>query len=250
MYGVQLTSVDAANLRLAQSVLGVDPTIFSVIPNGVVDMPGVRGNQWDGTGEFRVGHVGSITERKGWRLAADAVLQLRAAGLKIRLIIAGSGLEEEQAIAVAKESGGGIEFLGHVHQPRSNLLPRLHALCVMSRHEGLPMTIIEAMSAGVPVVATSVGGIPEAVTDEETGFLVPRTLDALANKLRQLYSSPEIWRTTSRRARERFEQRFEISHIVKQYDSIYREAFSPEYVGAASPLASKVASVETFSAKK
>jgi glycosyltransferase involved in cell wall biosynthesis len=112
------------------------------------------------------------------------------------------------------------------------------------------MTIIEAMSAGVPVVATSVGGIPEAVTDEETGFLVPRTLDALANKLRQLYSSPEIWRTTSRRARERFEQRFEISHIVKQYDSIYREAFSPEYVGAASPLASKVASVETFSAKK
>jgi len=225
-YGARLTSVDKSNLPLAEKVLGLNPTLFTAIPNGVVDDPESKGAVWNGKGEFSVGQIGSITERKGWRLAADTVLQLRAEGFNIRLIIAGAGPEEEQANLLAKASGGSIEFLGHVHQPRRNLLPKLHALSVMSRHEGLPMTIIEAMSAGVPVVATAVGGIPEAVADGQTGYLIPRSMEELAKKLRHLYESPELWRTMSHRTRERFERQFEISHIVKQYDAVYSQAFS------------------------
>jgi len=225
-YGARLTSVDKSNLPLAEKVLGLNPALFTTIPNGVVDDPESKGAVWSGEGEFTVGHVGGVTERKGWRLAADAVLRLRAEGLKIRLVIAGAGPEEEQASLLAKESGGAIEFLGHVHQPRRNLLPRFHALSVMSILEGLPMTVIEAMSSGVPVVATAVGGIPEAVADGQTGFLIPRTVEELANKLRHLYASPESWQTMSCRARDRFERQFEISHVVKQYDAVYSRAFS------------------------
>jgi glycosyltransferase involved in cell wall biosynthesis len=224
-YGARLTSVDTANLGLAQTVLRLDPNLFKVVPNGVADMPDLRCNEWDGQGEFRIGHVGSITERKGWRLAADAVLQLRAEGLNIRLLIAGSGSEEDQARALAKEHPGIIEFLGHVKDPRCNLLPRLHALTMMSAHEGLPMTLIEAMSVGLPVVATSVGGIPEAVMHDRTGLLVPRQSEALAEAIRILYTSPEKCRRLGLASREEFERRFELRHIVEEYDAVYRGAF-------------------------
>jgi glycosyltransferase involved in cell wall biosynthesis len=233
-YGARLTSVDKSNLPLAEKVLGLNPALFTTIPNGVADDPDSRCADWNGEGLFTVGHIGSITERKGWRLAADAVLQLRAEGLKARLIVAGTGPEEEQGRLLAKESDGAIEFLGHVHQPRKNLFPRLHALSVMSMHEGLPMTIIEAMSAGVPVVATSVGGIPEAVSDGQTGFLIPRSVEELAKALRRLHQSPDLWRALSMVTRERFEREFEIGHIVKKYDAFYRHAFSSQHIRAGS----------------
>ena len=220
-YGARLTSVDSSNLPLAEKILGLRPDLFTVIPNGVGDDPEAKSAVWRGEGEFTVGHIGSITERKGWRLAAEAVLQLRKEGIKIRLIIAGSGPEEEAATQMARASGGAVEFLGHVQQPRKNLLPRLHALLVMSRHEGLPMTIIEAMAAGVPVVATAVGGIPEAVTDGQNGFLIPRTTKDLVKALRILHQTPQLWQEVSRHTRERFVRNFEISHIVKQYDAVY-----------------------------
>jgi glycosyltransferase involved in cell wall biosynthesis len=221
-FGVRLTSVDASNLPLAERILGLSPSQFTVIANGVVSDPESKGAIWNGEGDFTVGHIGSITERKGWRIAADAVLQLRAKGLKIRLLIAGAGSEEEQARLKAQTSGGSIEFLGHVSQPRKNLLPRLHALSVMSRHEGLPMTIIEAMAAGIPVVATAVGGIPEAVADGLNGVLIPRSVEALAASLRRWHQSPELWNILSSGTRERFVRQFEISHILRQYDAVYQ----------------------------
>ena len=92
----------------------------------------------------------------------------------------------------------------------------------MSRHEGLPMTIIEAMAAGVPVVATAVGGIPEAVSEGQTGSLIPRDVKALVKALRRWHESPETWQVASDGARKCFQQHFEISHIVRKYETVYR----------------------------
>jgi len=238
-YGATLTSVDKSNLPLAESVLGLDPARFTVIPNGVADDAESTAPIWTGEGDFTVAHIGSITERKGWRLAADAVLQLRAEGLKIRLLVAGAGGEADQARQLADASGGAIEFLGHVPRPRRQLLPRIHGLSVMSRHEGLPMTIIEAMAAGVPVVATGVGGIPEAVTDGATGFIIPRGVPELAAALRRWLQSPELWRTMSAGARARFEQQFQIDGIVNQYDAFYARVLDPAPVSASVRLKDK-----------
>ena len=150
-------------------------------------------------------------------------MQLRAEGLRIRLVVAGTGPEEVQVREMAAASGGAIEFLGHVSLPRKIIFPRLHALSIMSHHEGFPMTMIEAMASGVPVIATAVGGIPEAITDGQTGFLIPRSVDELVRTLRRLYQSPELWRSVSAATRERFQRQFEISHIVKQYDAVYSQ---------------------------
>lgn len=220
-HGVRLTSVDRGNLPLAEKILGLDAKLFAPVANGVPDDPEARSTPWNGAGEFVVGHIGSISEQKGWRLAADAVMKLRRQGLPISLLVAGAGPEADAAREIAKASGGGVEFLGHVPNPRKKLLPRLHALAVMSRHEGLPMTIIEAMAAGVPVVATAVGGIPEAIEQNKSGLLVPRSADDLASALQRLHGSPDLCRALGAAARERFERQFEISQIVRAYHAVY-----------------------------
>lgn len=220
-YAVRLTSVDRSNLPLAERILGLNPALFTVVPNGVASDSGSNGKIWQGHGEFVVGQIGTVAENKGWRLAAEAVSQLRAAGVPIRLLIAGTGPEAAAAEQMAASSGGAVEYLGHVSQPRLTLLPQLHALSVLSRHEGLPMTLIEAMAAGVPAIATPVGGIPEAIDDGQTGFLISRDGQELAKALRQLYDNPDLWQRLSRAARAKFESCFDLGHVVKRYDAVY-----------------------------
>jgi glycosyltransferase involved in cell wall biosynthesis len=220
-YGTRFTSVDRGNLALAEEILGLRPDLFAVIPNGVADDPAARAMAWNGEGEFRVGHVGSITERKGWRIGAEAVLQLATEGRRIRYVIAGNGPEAGQAEALGRGHPNVIEYLGHVPQPRRNLLPKLHALSVMSAHEGLPMTIIEALSVGLPVLATSVGGIPEVVQDGVNGRLIPRNVETLTKSILRLYNNPAEQARFGIESRRAFCECFEIGRIVEFYDAVY-----------------------------
>lgn len=220
-YGACLTSVDKTNLSLAESLLKLKAQSFIVIPNGVPSNPVLNCNLWTGKGEFRVGHVGSITARKGWRFTAEAVIELRRRGVNIRMLIAGNGDEESSARELKKAFPDAIEVLGHVNNPRQNLLPRLHVLTLMSVHEGLPMSIIEAMSVGLPVVATDVGGIPEAVINRISGVVVSRSTSALVNVLLDIYNNKTLWLALSRGARIAFEKQFDIDFVVKKYHETY-----------------------------
>jgi len=217
--------VDRGNLVLAEKILGLRSDLFTVIPNGVADEPALRAPAWKGEGEFRVGHVGSITERKGWRIGAEAVLRLAAEGRRVRFLIAGNGPEAGQAEALARKHPNVIEYLGHVPLPRRNLLPKLHALSVMSAHEGLPMTIIEALSVGLPILATPVGGIPEAVQDGVNGRLLPRNVDSLANSILRLYNNPAEQAHLGTESRCSFCDHYEISRMVELYDAVYTKDY-------------------------
>ena len=220
-HGARLTSVDAFNLTLAGRVLGLPPELFTVIPNGVSSTdrracPWVRLND-----VFTVGHVGSIGEVKGWRIAAEAVLDLARRGRRVRMVIVGDGPEAGKAEALARTNPGVIRYLGWVSEPRDTLMADFDVLTVMSTHEGLPMCIIEAMSLGLPVIATSVGGIPEAVIHGKTGLLVARTPETTAAAIDSLYQDPPSLAVLSRGAVARFTERFEISRIVARYSDFY-----------------------------
>jgi glycosyltransferase involved in cell wall biosynthesis len=224
-HGAVLTSVDQANLKRAAGLLKMNPLNFTVVPNGIPDTevrgcPSLRPN---GPGGFTVGHVGSMVPQKGWQILFEATRQLREQGCDIRLVLAGRGRDADRATELANQHRGWLSYEGFAANPRETLLPHLDALVLMSEQEGLPMAIIEALSAGVPVIATPVGGVPEAVVHEKNGLLVARTVESLAQAIRRLAGDIEFHKILSVQARRDFEQRFEISKIVSSYHTIYHQ---------------------------
>ena len=109
-------------------------------------------------------------------------------------------------------------FEGDIHH--DEVLKRMAlatATVVPSRSEGFGLVNIESLAVGTPVVASSVGGIVEVIRDGVDGFLVPPdNPEALAERLLLLLSNPDLRRTMSRNARERFLTTFEQSKVVKE----------------------------------
>jgi glycosyltransferase involved in cell wall biosynthesis len=101
--------------------------------------------------------------------------------------------------------------------------PLFHVACLTSRSEGFSNAILEYMAAGLPVIATDVGGIGEAVVDGVTGLLVPSDDEkAFAEAIVGLLLEPERRAAMGRRGRERCAERFEIGKVVRAYEQYYR----------------------------
>lgn len=154
------------------------------------------------------------------------ILLIRALALlpvEVTLTIIGEGPERSALNAMVAELGleERVALVGEV----TETAPYLAAATVFvlgSDFEGLPLSILEAMSAGLPVVATDVGGVSEAVIDHETGYLVPRRdVRALVGRLRQLHNEPTLRVTMGRRGRERFDSRFTVSRFRQEMRAVY-----------------------------
>jgi glycosyltransferase involved in cell wall biosynthesis len=97
------------------------------------------------------------------------------------------------------------------------------ALVLPSGNEGTPVSVIEALAAGTPVVATRVGGVPDVVRDGEDGFLVdPGDTEALAARLHELATDTELRERVRRGARERVVSRYAVDRLVDDVDRLYR----------------------------
>src|SRR5205823_4013374 len=117
-----------------------------------------------------IGAIGRLAPEKGYDLAIHALRDLPEA----TLVLVGDGSERERLEAIARELGVAerVQFTGWSDEPR-RYLPGFDAFVLPSRQEGFPLAVVEAMLAGLPVVAADVGSVSEAVVDEETGYLVP-----------------------------------------------------------------------------
>jgi glycosyltransferase involved in cell wall biosynthesis len=143
-----------------------------------------------------------------------------------RARLGGDG-ELEQAGAAAKSLGLGerVELLGWVGPAdKPHLLGTATVYALPSYHEGLPMSVLEAMAAGMPVVTTPVGGIPEAVTDGVEGFLIqPGDIDALRERLQRLLSDSELARRMGEAGRRKVESTFASSIVMPRLERMYVE---------------------------
>jgi glycosyltransferase involved in cell wall biosynthesis len=225
-YGATLTSVDSANLARAEAIFGLSPDRFHVVPNGVTATTVRACPYLSGSSIFTVGHVGSLIPQKGWNIAAQAVIAAARAGVPCRMIIAGAGPDEAKVRALSDANPGLIDFRGHVRGPRENLMPELDLLAVMSSHEGLPMSAVEALSVGLPVAGTNVGGMAEVVVDGKTGYMVERAATALQQVIARLAGNRQGLRQLSEECLKQFQARFDISCIVEAYQRVYEAALS------------------------
>jgi glycosyltransferase involved in cell wall biosynthesis len=165
--------------------------------------------------------VGRLRIRKGVDVLLAALPELRRRHPAARLLIAGDGEHraalERQAAALAL--GEAVTFLGRADAARVRCLLRgAAALVVPSIYEGMPLVVLEAMEAAVPVVASRVSGIPEVVEDGRTGWLVPPEDPAsLAAVLAAALGDPEEARRRGAAGRRLLEERFRPLHAARRW---------------------------------
>ncbi|MBK7947565.1 MAG: glycosyltransferase [Deltaproteobacteria bacterium] len=141
-----------------------------------------------------------------------------------QVAIAGRGDEEPNLRRLAAELGIGsrVHLLG-LRNDVDRLLEAADVFVQPSRSEGLPLAVLEAMAAGLPVVATRVGGMGEAVVDGETGMLVgAERPDELARALRSLLEDDALRRRMGIEARARAEAEFSVETMARRYVELFR----------------------------
>jgi len=174
--------------------------------------------------------IGRLTEKKGHTYLIKALSLLRTKGERFRCLIVGEGplnstLRAQIADLKLQEC---ISLLGELpHQDVEALLEEADIFCLAcvvakdGDRDGIPVSLMEAMARGIPVVSTSVSGIPELVCDE-TGILVPeRDPAALAAAIETLLGQPEYRRTLGNRARERILDGFSAEANAKKLASLF-----------------------------
>ena len=141
------------------------------------------------------------------------------------LVIVGGGSEQARLEELAREVGVAerLELVGWSDEPR-RYLAGFDAFVLPSRQEGFPLAVVEAMLAGVPVVAADVGSVGEAVVDGETGLLAPAgDAQAFAERLRRLLAEPELARQLGENGRGRAQALFTAEAMARAFDALYRE---------------------------
>jgi len=194
------------------------------VPNvtGGLDVPAPEPSDADVTEKPYVLFVGRIRIRKGIEILLHA---LSEEATDVRLLLAGDGehLEAVETLATSLGLGDRAHFLGRQSGRQSAgqvraLLERSRGLVVPSTYEGMPLVILEAMEAGIPVVASSVSGIPEVVVQGETGWLVPcEDVAALAQALSELWKDPEEAARRGRSGRERVDTLYRPSNAAEAW---------------------------------
>lgn len=170
-----------------------------------------------------IGAIGRLEPIKGlaFLLEAAAVLHRRLPGLRIEL--AGSGSCEPRLRSLAARLGiaDSVRFLGW-RDDIDSLHRRWQVFAQPSIHEGLGLSVLEAMAAGRPVVASATGGLPELVEDGRTGFLVPvGAVDALVDRLGRLLADDELRARMSYAGWQRARDGFSMAEMAERTARVY-----------------------------
>ena len=186
--------------------------------------------------------IGSLTPQKAQHVLLDAFADVARRVPGARLVIVGDGplratLERH---AAERSPGGAVRFLGARHDV-ADLLSAADVFALSSVREGLPVTLLESMRAGRAAVVTRVGGNAEAVSDGETGRVVPvGDPAAFADALSAMLGDAELARDWGAMARERWARRFTAERMVRETEAVYREVLGARRAAASDREASRV----------
>lgn len=217
----RIINVSAANRDLALHYHIAPRRKLAVIHNGVPD-GSERASPGNG-GEPRIVMVARFAEQKDHGLLMRAFAR---AALPGRLQFIGDGPTRPLVETEARRLGiaDRVDFLG-ARGDVPDVLAQAHIFALATNWEGFPLTILEAMRAGLPVVATAVGGVAEAIVDGVTGYTVPHADEAaFAARLATLLAEPQLRAQMGKAGRERYEQRFTLDIQIERTYQVYLAA--------------------------
>jgi glycosyltransferase involved in cell wall biosynthesis len=164
-----------------------------------------------------------VSREKGLDVAVRALPSL--ADLNLVLAVVGDGPERRSVEAAARKLGvqHRVHWCGVVSQA-ATAFRAFDALLCSSRTEGTPVVLLEAMDAGVPIVATAVGGVPDLLGKHTALLAAPENPEALAVALRDVCLRPASAQRRSAVARDRLERNGDVHRWVRAYDDVYRAA--------------------------
>ncbi|MEA2725016.1 MAG: hypothetical protein QOH59_2787 [Gemmatimonadales bacterium] len=239
-----IVSEAAADRFITRGVIPKE--LLSVVPNGVDtdhfrQVPaGARESIRRSLGldhEFVWLAVGRFETAKDYPNMLRAFAKVREQRPGAVLLLAGRGSLQADTETLARELklGDGVRFLG-VRQDVSELMSAADGYVMSSAWEGMPIVLLEAAAAGLPIVATRVGGNPEVVVDDEGGFLVPpRDPEALGAAMLRLMALPDAERRSmGERGREHVEESYGLSRVVDRWLEVYRRVLERKGITVAS----------------
>jgi glycosyltransferase involved in cell wall biosynthesis len=218
-------AVVAQTAHMARRMREVHPREIHVVPNGV-DVDRFRCER-EGISGRTVLYVGRFRPVKNVPLAIEAFRMLKESMPDVELHVAGDGPEAE-SVARAAERTEGVRLVGDVpNEDVPALMAEADVLLLSSDTEGFPMTLLEAMASGLPIVATAVSGVPEIIEDGIHGVLAPRgDAVALAQGMERLLTDEGEWLRVSRRnAREAAHYSWDA--VCERMETIYRGMLGP-----------------------
>jgi glycosyltransferase involved in cell wall biosynthesis len=230
-----IVSEAAADRFVAERI--VPRELLTVVPNGVdIDLfrmtPATRESVRASLGlgrEFVWLAVGRFEAAKDYPNMLRAFAKVRETQPDAVLLLVGRGSLQPETEALADALGlrPSVRFLG-VRQDIPQVMSAGDGYVMSSAWEGMPMVLLEAGAAALPIVATTVGGNSEVVAEGESGFLVPpERADALASAMLRLMSlPPEQRRTMGEKGRERVRVHYGLGRVADRWEGLYREILS------------------------
>ncbi len=237
-YGHTCDGVIANSQAVLQVLLaaGVPDQRIEVIAPGIEmpqnlpspDMRAIARARWGYSSDhFVIGHAAAFTHEKGQDVAIEAALSLVPKFPCARMLLPGDGPQRSELTA---QASGIVQLPGFIEN-LDEFYAALDLYIMPSRSEGWGLTALRAMAFGLPVVASNVGGLPELVEHEKSGWLVPpESPEALAAAILDAASDPERLCEFGRNARERAAQ-FSIERTVEQTESLYLRLLADRAAG-------------------
>lgn len=198
------------------------PVIYNGIPTGRF-VSGVINADIKKNRELILLHVGRFASAKNHQFLIEAFAIAFKEVPQMRLWLVGDGPLRPAVESRIRELGleEEVSFLG-IRDDIPELLAEADIFVLPSDWEGVPLTVLEAMAAGKPVIATAVGGVPELVEDGVTGILVPpRDARALAQEIIRLARDPDLRRAMGEAGQKKAVERFDISRTARGYEDLY-----------------------------
>jgi glycosyltransferase involved in cell wall biosynthesis len=207
-------------VREGLAVHGIRPRELAVIPNGLDLTAFSAGPPPPPDRPFTAAFLGRLTEEKGVRVLLEAARTFPDAP-EVRLVVAGDGPLRMAVEAEARRGGSRLEYLGHQQDVRA-VYHAADAVLMPSLSEGHPLTALEAMACGLPLVASRTGGLAEIVVEGETGLLVPPgDVAALVDAVGTLASDRDRARALGASGRRRVEAEFGVDRMLERLISVY-----------------------------